>query len=89
MAPTTNDVYRTFCKRLVKLGVKSSVFADHISHGRSWVSTWLKTTGAKHDLKTTDADKLDRYFDELAQVLAQRPRLRHAKEPPALDSKTG
>lgn len=80
-----DQAYRLLCRELVRLGVDKQVLSAQADLDPSWAGKFM--SGQIKTLKTRAARKLDRYFEELAQLLDGRPRrVRHAKEPPGRES---
>ena len=82
---TTDEAYRAFCRKLIKLGIAQKTIGAHAGHKSGWASKWIN--GKAGNLKTDSLDGLNKYFDQLDKLLKERPAVGHAKEPPGLQRK--
>lgn len=90
--PSDDEIYRQFCRELVGMGVDQKKIGERADYEspNSWASKFL--SGQIGSLKNEKARNLDRYFEELADLLSRRPRpltTRHAKAPPVSKRKAG
>lgn len=73
----TDDAYRAFCSQLLKMGVSQKTIGAMAGHGSSWANKWL-TKAKKSSIAADEMDQLDRYFEQLARLLEDRPRARRS-----------